>query len=72
MDFKHKLLILVIIIVAFIILYRLNRENQEIKKYINEFEWIIKVLDSCKTRSQALVSVELFKIFKKRWDKHLR
>lgn len=36
MDFKHKLLILVIIIVAFIILYRLNRENQEIKKYINQ------------------------------------
>lgn len=38
-----------------------------IKKYLTEFEWVMKVLESCKTRSQAKSTEKLFDSFRTKW-----
>lgn len=38
------------------------------KKYFYEFEWVMKVLDSCKTKSQVISSTNLFNSFFIKWS----
>lgn len=40
----------------------------KVKKYLNEFEWVMRVLDSCNTKSQAIASIRLFDYFVSKWS----
>ena len=39
------------------------------EKYSDDFEWIMKVLDSCLNISQVFLVVKLFESFKQKWIK---
>ncbi len=43
----------------------------DIIKFEKEFNWVIKVLESCEKDEQVLISRNLFDILMNRWSAHL-